>query len=142
MDLVDRIDEATKKPSFVQYFFAKKNYKKLQNEFENYWSQNAQEMGQDFLEDDRYYTEEELEFEEIDPMDAYDNFAHTAGYQVEWDSATEVVLSHKRKYDYKRGDEKDNNELLGDFIDYMGYSTSWGSRSKKTQDYWKMAEEE
>jgi len=140
MDLINRIEEATKKPSFTEYFFAKKNYKKLQKQFRKYHEDSAMEYGNDLVDDDQYYSEEEREFEEIDPSEAYDNYAHTMGYQAEWDAAYYTVLDNKSKYDYKRGDESDQNEYVDDFIDYMGYSTSFGGfrRSKTKQDYWKM----
>ena len=138
MDLIDRIDEATKKPSFTEYFFAKKNYKKLYKQFLRYHEESAMEYGNDILDDDRYYSEEEREEMEIDPSEAYDSYAHSMGYQAEYDAAYYTVLDNKSKYDYKRGDENDSEEVE-DFIDYMGFSTSFSSHRKyKTkQDYWK-----
>ncbi|GAH05841.1 unnamed protein product, partial [marine sediment metagenome] len=50
------------------------------------------------------YSEEEQEEMETSPDEAYDNYAHTQGYMAEWDAATELVLNHKRKYDYQRND--------------------------------------
>jgi hypothetical protein len=139
MDLIDRIDEATKKPSFTEYFFAKKNFKKLEKQFRRYQEDQAMEYGNDIVDDDQYYSEEDREFEEIDPAEAYDSYAHTMGYAAEWDAAHYTILDNKSKYDYKRGDESDQNEYVDDFIDYMGFSTSFGSfrHSKTKQDYWK-----
>jgi hypothetical protein len=139
MDLIDRIDEATKKPSFTEYFFAKKNFKKLEKQFRRYQEESAMEYGNDMVDDDTLYSDEEREYEEIDPAEAYDNYAHTMGYAAEWDAAYYTILDNKNKYDYKRGDESDQNEYVDDFIDYMGFSTSFGSfrHSKTKQDYWK-----
>jgi len=138
MGLIDRIDEATKKPSFVQYFFAKKNMKKLEKQFRRHHQDYANEYGQDLLDQESEY----FEGEEVSGDEAYDTFAHTMGYQAEYDSATQVILDNKSKYDYKRGDENDS-DLMEDFIDYMGYSTSFGSfrSGQSKQEYWKMAEE-
>lgn len=147
MDLIDRIDEATKKPSFVQYFFNKKNYKKLKKEFDAFHLELAIEYGNDILDQEYEYDEEFEDYGyggyEVSSDEAYDNYAHTMGYAAEWDAAREVIEQHKRKYDYKRGDENDSNEYVDNFIDYMGYSTDFGSfrKSKSKQDYWKMAEE-
>lgn len=138
MDLIDRIDEATKKPSFVQYFFNKKNYKKLKKEFDSLHLDYANQYGEDIIDQESEY----FEGEEVSGDDAYDQFAHTMNYQAEWDASNDVVLNNKNKYDYKRGDETDSNEYIEDFIDYMGYSTEFTGGRKKTQDYWKMAEEE
>ena len=144
MDLIDRIDVATKKPSFVQYFFAKKNYKILEKQFQQYHNDLAMEYGNDILDDDRYYSEEDKEDMEISPDEAYDSYAHSMGYAAEYDAAREVIENHKNKYDYKRGDESDSNSYLNDFITYMGYSTDFGQsrKRKKKEDYWKMAEQE
>ena len=139
MDLIDRIDEATKKPSFVQYFFAKNNHKKLAKQYRRHHEDLANEYGQDILDQESEF----FEGEEVSGDEAYDQFAHTMGYAAEYDAATHVIMDNKSKYDYKRGDENDS-EYMEDFIDYMGYSTSFGSFRNRTskQDYWKMAEEE
>jgi len=148
MDLIDRIDEATKKPSFVQYFFAKKNYNKLKKEFDDFHLELATEYGNDILDSEYEYDEEEYGDYggyEVSPDEAYDNYAHTMGYSAEYDAAREVIENHKNKYDYKRGDETDSNHHIYGFIDYMGYSTDFGSygrKRKNKQDYWKMAEQE
>jgi len=147
MDLIDRIDEATKKPSFLQYFFAKKNYKKLKKEFDAFHLELATEYGNDILDQEYEYDEEEYGDYggyEVSPDEAYDNYAHTMGYAAEWEAASEIVEQHKRKYDYQRGDESDSNEYIMHFIDYLGYSTDFGqSRKRKSkQEYWKMAEKE
>ena len=139
MDLIDRIDEATKKLSFVQYFFAKKNFKKLEKQFRRYHEDLANEYGQDLLDQESEY----FEGEEVSGDEAYDTFAHTMGYQAEYDAANQTIQDNKSKYDYKRGDENDS-EYMEDFIDYLGYSTSFGSfrtRTKK-EDWWKRAEKE
>ena len=135
MDLIDKIDEATKKPSFTEYFFAKKNYKKLEKQFRKHHEEAANEYGQDLLDQESEY----FEGEEVSGDEAYDTFAHTMGYQAEWDAAYYTILDNKSKYDYKRGDESDQNMYVDEFIDYMGYSTSFGSfrKFKKKQDYWK-----
>ncbi len=145
MNIINKIDEALKpKPSFFQYFFNKKNYKKLQKEYALYQNELAMQYGEDILGDSQYYSEEEQEEMEISPDEAYDNFAHTQGYGAEWEAATELVLNHKRKYDYQRNDENDSNEYLDEFIQYMGFSTDFGSygKSKRKEEYWKMAEQE
>ena len=147
MDLIDRIDEATKKLSFVQYFFAKKNYKKLKKEYDAFHLELATEYGNDILDQEYEYDEEEYGDYggyEVSPDEAYDNYAHTMGYQAEYDAATEIISNHKNKFDYKRGDDSDSNQYLLNFIDYMGYSTDFGSfrtRSRK-EDWWKRAEQE
>lgn len=136
------LNEAKNKPSFVQYFFDKKNYKKLKKEYSELHSELANEYGQDLLGDPQYYDEEEME--EVSGDEAYDNYAHTMGYMAEYDAASELILNHKNKYDYQRGDETDRgNEYIVDLIEYMGYSTDFGSyrNRKKKEDYWKMAEE-
>jgi len=144
MDLIDRIDEATKKPSFVQYFFAKKNFKKLEKQFQEDHNDLAMEYGNDILDDDRYYSEEDKEDMEISPDEAYDSYAHSMGYAAEYGAAETVILNNKSKFEYKRGDESDSNSYFEDFITYMGYSTNFVSHRnrKKKEDYWKMAEEE
>jgi len=145
MNLISKIDEALKtKPSFVQYFFNKKNYKRFVKEFSELHNQFAMEYGNDVLDDERYYSEEEREEMEISPDEAYDNYAHSMGYMAEWDTAHELILNHKNKYDYQRGDETDSNEYTSEFIEYLGWSTSFVSyrRSKRKEDYWKMAEQE
>lgn len=146
MGIVNRIDEALKeKPSFAQYFFNKTNYRKLQKEFDRDYEDLAIEMGQDVIDDERYYSEEEREEMEIDPVEAYENYAHSMGYSAEWDAAHNVVMNNKSKYNYQRGDETDRNELIVDFIEYMGYAINFNSagkiRSKRKEDYWKMAEQ-
>ena len=139
MDVIDKINEVTKKPSFVQYFFAKKNYKKLQKEFERAYYEYANQYGED-IKDQEY---EYFEGEEVSGDEAYDQFAHTMNYQAEWDAAHDVVMANKNKYDYQRGDERDGNEYIEDLIDYMGFTTEFTHRSRKTRkDYWKMAEQE
>jgi transcription termination factor NusB len=50
MDLINRIDEATKKPSFTEYFFDKKNYKKLEKQFRKYHEDSAMEYGNDIVD--------------------------------------------------------------------------------------------
>ena len=144
MDIVNKIDEATKKPSFVQYFFSKKNYKKLKKQFDDLYNEMATEYGNDLLDQEYEWDEESGDYE-VSPDEAYDNYAHTMGYAAEWDTARGIIEQHKGKYDYKRGDELDSNHYVDDFIDYMGYSTDFGSfrrNPKRKQDYWKMAEEE
>lgn len=135
MDLINRIDEATKKPSFTEYFFAKKNFKKLEKQFQRHQQEAANEYGQDLLDQESEY----FEGEEVSGDEAYDTFAHTVGYQAEYDAAYETIIDNKNKYDHKRGDESDQNQYIEEFIDYMGYSTSFSSHSysKTKQDYWK-----
>lgn len=139
MDIINKINEAINKPTFEQFFFAKKNYKKFQKEFDKLQSEYAMEYGNDIVDDEQYYPQDEDEYEEVDPAEAYDNFAHGMGYQAEYDAASDFIDSYKRKYNYQKGDE--NEEKAEMLIDYFGYSTSFGNYSKKKkQDYWKMAE--
>lgn len=144
MKFQEYIIEAKNKLSFVQYFFNKNNYKKLQKEYSEYQNELAMQYGEDLLGDDSYYSEEELEQMEISPDEAYDNYAHAMGYQAEWDAATELIRNHKNKYNYQRGDENErDNQYVPELIEYLGFSVDFGSyRSRKRkEDYWKMAEE-
>lgn len=142
LEKIDYIIEATK-PSFIQYFFNKNNYKKLQKEFYGNYEEIAMELGNDIIDDDRYYTDEDRESEEIDPVEAYENYSHSMGYQAEYDAAELLVKNNKSKYNYQHGDESESkNSMIEDLIEYMGYSTQFGNKKKKRkEEYWKMAEQ-
>jgi len=76
------------------------------------------------LEDDRYYSEEDLEWVEVDPVEAYDNFAHTDGYGCNYKASENTIEHFKRKYDYKRRDETDESKQY-DLMIFLGYKPAF-----------------
>lgn len=128
-DVLLKINEALKKPSFWEFFFNKKNYKKIQKAWNTLYHEYAMDWGEQFLGDDRYYSEEDLEEEEVDPIEAYENYAHTQGYAAEYGAAEDLIKEFKREFDYQRGDEADEQkqEYL---IHLMGYTTDVWGRNK------------
>ena len=119
MDIISKIDEALKKPSFDEWLNNKKNYRKIKKEFEKNYSEYANEYGQDIL--DR--REEDDVFDE-DPIAAYEDDAHNQGYQAEYDAANNTIYNFKREFDYKRGDEQDSEKQY-ELADKMGYRPSF-----------------
>jgi len=122
MDIIKKIDEAIQKPSFEEFFLNKKNKRMLSKVFDKYYYQYAAERGQDFLEDESFYGgDNEID---MNPEDAYEDFAHADGYGAAYDAAENTIDDFKRKYDYKRNDESDEEKqvALGEFL---GYKFSW-----------------
>ena len=123
MDILNKIDEAIKKPSFEEFFLNKKNKRMLEKKFLKYYEEIAIEKGQEFLDDDRYYSEEEQEEIEIDPVEAYENYAHTDGYSAYYEAAEFLIDNFKRKYDYKKNDESDEEKQYA-LSKFLGYEPS------------------
>lgn len=123
-DILDKIDEAIKKPSFEEFFLNKKNKRILSKKFLSYYDDIAAEKGQEFLEDERFYSEEELEEIEVSPEEAYDNFAHTDGYSAYYEAAAYTIEDFKKKYDYKRNDESDEDKQYA-LANFLGFKPSW-----------------
>ena len=124
MDLLNKIDEATKpKPSFDEWLNDKKNYRKIKKEFMNNYDDLASEEGQNIL-DTEYYDEENDEYILEDPIEAYENYAHTTGYTVEYGAAEYTIYKFKREFDYKRHDESDEEKQYV-LAKKMGYRPSF-----------------
>jgi len=124
MDIIEKIDEAVSKPSFEEFFLNKKNKRNLNKEFLSYYEEIAVERGQEFLDDDRYYSEEEQEEMEIDPVEAYENFAHADGFSVYYEAAELVIDNNKRKYNSNKNDKDDEDKQIALF-EFLGYRASF-----------------
>lgn len=130
MDIIEKINEAITKPSFLEFFFNKKNFKKINKEWEDYYTEIARDAGDDIIWDPSYgYVDDEGELDyEVDPIDAYENFAHTTGYMAEQGAAEAVIRHFKNKYDYQKGDETDEEKQ--DLIIYLnGYTADFRGSS-------------
>lgn len=123
MDILNKIDEKTKKPSFEEFFLNSKNKKMVKKEWLKNYSQFASELGEDMLEDPQYYDGNGIDYEE-DPVDAYENFAHSTGYQAEYDASSETILHFKNKYKYEKNDENDEEKQYN-LAEFMGYEPSF-----------------
>lgn len=124
MDILDKIDEAVNKPSFEEFFLNKKNKRKLNKEFLSYYEEIAMEKGQEYLEDERYYSQEEIEEMETDPVEAYENFAHADGYGAYYEAAELVIDNNKRKYNSNKNDKDDEDKQM-DLFEFLGYKASF-----------------
>lgn len=119
MDIIDKIEEALKpKPSFDEWLNDKKNYRKIEKEFEKNYSEYANEYGQDVLD------QREEEDDNEDPIAAYEDDAHNQGYQAEYDAANDTIYNLKKGFDYKRGDEQDDEKQYK-LADKMGFRPSF-----------------
>lgn len=124
MDILEKLNEAVNKPSFEEFFLNKKNKKKLNKEFLSYYEEIAMERGQEFLDDDRYYSKEEQEEMEIDPIEAYENFSHADGYGAYYEAAEFVIDNNKRKYNSNKKDKDDEDKQM-ELFEFLGYKSSW-----------------
>ena len=121
MDILNKINEAINKPSFEEFFLNKKNKRMINKEWQKHRSDVAREIGQDFLDDDRYYGgDDDIE---MDAEDAYDDFAHADGYSAYYTASEYTIEKFKRKYDYQRGDERDEDKQY-ELAKFLGYEPS------------------
>lgn len=124
-DILDKIDEAVNKPSFEEFFLNKKNKRMILKEFEKYYVEIAREAGEAMLDDEQYYPKDEDEEEiEMDPVEAYENYASSDGYSAYYAAAEYTIDHFKRKYNSNRND-KDDEEKQSALSDFLGYKTSW-----------------
>lgn len=114
-DLVDRIDEKTKKPSFEEFFFNKRNKHSIERKYDKHWDDAASAIGEEWLDDDRY------DCEDMEASECYDNYSHAAGDQASYEASEYTIEDFKRKYDYKRGDERDEDKQyrLAEYLDRL-----------------------
>lgn len=117
------VTEARKvKPSFEEWLNDKRNLRKIKKKFESYYDDYARDAGEEMLDDPQYYGHED--FADMDPISAYEDFAHSQGYIAEYSAAYNTIYDFHREFDYKRNDEKDE-ERQEKLIKKIGYRTSY-----------------
>jgi hypothetical protein len=114
MNIINKIDEAIKKLSFEEFINSKKNKRMVKKIYDRYYEDYAMEYGQQSIDDPQLYgsyADENGDFDfEVDQIEAYEDFAHAMGHIAEYSAAESTISDLKRKFDYKRGDETDEEK--------------------------------
>jgi hypothetical protein len=119
MDIIDKIDEATKKPTLEEFLSNKRNKNKLIRFFEDQYDEWHDELAMEIIQDDRYDTDEDADF-----ADAYASYGYSLEEKAEDLAAQDTILKFKRGFDYKRRDEQnwEKRKLVTDLMEKYGVS--------------------
>lgn len=129
IDLIDKIDEIINKPSFEEFFLNKKNKRMIEKIWQKDYNELAMQYGEESMDDPQLYgsyrDEETGEFDmEVDPIEAYEDFAVHQGYPAEYEASSHTIKHFKNKYAYNKKDEYDEEKQY-DLAEYMGYRPSF-----------------
>lgn len=113
VNIVNKINEIViKKLTLKEYLNKNKGY--LFRKFEDLFNMAAEEVaisyGFDPTDDD--FVDQYSEYDEGEEVKFYEDYAHAFGYDAHYQAA-ECLISHiHTKYDYKKGDEKNEEKQL------------------------------